>query len=372
MTEPNSADEALRRRTVLVDRAANEMRRGRAVLLADATGAAIAAAAETVTADQLDQLKRQGPVELALTLHRANVLHVRTAGTDPVLIPVGARLNAAAVRDLADPTTDLDQPMRGPFTAKREAPPRIAGAAIALCKRARLLPAALLVPMSATDAGTWASGQDAVALDAAAILAHQIDAAISLKRVTAARVPLFDSEQTEVIAFRPADGALEHLAVIIGQPNAAQPVLTRLHSECFTGDLLGSLRCDCGEQLRGAIRQIQQAGAGVLLYLAQEGRGIGLINKLRAYRLQDQGFDTIEANQRLGFEADERLFQPAAEMLRQLGFERVRLMTNNPEKVAGLERCGIAVVERVPHAFPANNHNEAYLATKKKRSGHYL
>lgn len=373
MTEPNDADDALRRRAVLVDRAANELRRGRAVLVADAAGTSIAAAAETVTAERLEQLRAQGAVELALTLHRANVLHVRTAGTDPVLLPVTARMTAAALRDLADPTSDLDHPMRGPFTAKREAPPRAAAAAVALCKRARLLPSALLVPaISASAASDWANRQDAVTLEAEAILRHELDAAVSLKRVTAARVPLFDAETAEIIAFRPADGALEHLAIIIGQPNAAAPVLTRLHSECFTGDLLGSLRCDCGEQLRGAIQQIQQTGAGVLLYLAQEGRGIGLINKLRAYRLQDQGFDTIEANERLGFEADERLFQPAAEMLRQLGFDRVRLMTNNPEKVAGLERSGIAVTERVPHAFPANNHNEAYLATKKKRSGHYL
>jgi len=369
MTETNQMD-ALLRRAVAVDRAANELRRGRAVLIADASGAAVVAAAETITADLLSQLQACGPVDLALTLHRANVLHVRTAGTDPVLIALTARLTAGAIRDLADPTGDLDHPLQGPFTARRDAPPRTASAAIALCKRARLLPAALLATAAARAAP--AQQPDAIMLEAEAVLAHPLEAAVSLKRVTAARVPLFDAEQTEVIAFRPADGALEHLAIIIGQPDAAVPVLTRLHSECFTGDLLGSLRCDCGEQLRGAIRQIREAGAGVLLYLAQEGRGIGLINKLRAYRLQDQGFDTIEANERLGFEADERLFQPAAEMLRQLGFERVRLMTNNPEKVAGLERCGIAVTERVPHAFPANNHNEAYLATKKKRSGHYL
>jgi GTP cyclohydrolase II len=149
-------------------------------------------------------------------------------------------------------------------------------------------------------------------------------------------------------------------------------VLTRLHSECFTGDLLGSLRCDCGDQLRGAIAEIARAGSGVLLYLAQEGRGIGLVNKLRAYQLQDAGFDTVDANEQLGFDADERVYLPAAEMLRQLGISRVRLLTNNPEKVAALTRCGIAVVERVPHIFPANDHNERYLRTKASRSGHLL
>ena len=169
---------------------------------------------------------------------------------------------------------------------------------------------------------------------------------------------------------RPSDGGIEHLAVIVGAPSPDAPVLTRLHSECFTGDLLGSLRCDCGDQLRGAIAAIAQAGAGVLLYLAQEGRGIGLVNKLRAYRLQDRGADTFEANGQLGFDDDERLYLPAAEMLRTLGFRRVRLMTNNPEKVVALTRCGIAVEERVPHAVPSNGHNELYLTAKAGRSGH--
>jgi GTP cyclohydrolase II len=168
------------------------------------------------------------------------------------------------------------------------------------------------------------------------------------------------------------DGGREHLAIVVGDPPRGQPVLTRLHSECLTGDVLGSLRCDCGEQLRGALQVIAEAGAGVLLYLAQEGRGIGLINKLRAYCLQDQGFDTVDANLRLGFEADERLFTVAATMLNRLGFVKVRLLTNNPAKVDSLENLGIVVTERVPHAFPANPHNAHYLEAKRKRSGHYL
>ena len=150
------------------------------------------------------------------------------------------------------------------------------------------------------------------------------------------------------------------------------PVLTRLHSECFTGDLVGSLKCDCGQQLRGAISQIGKEGAGILLYLRQEGRGIGLVNKLRAYALQDQGYDTVEANERLGFESDERVFLPAARILQQLGYRKVRLMTNNPDKVAALEQYGIEVAERVQHAFPSNDHNEFYLSVKKDKSGHLL
>jgi GTP cyclohydrolase II len=143
-----------------------------------------------------------------------------------------------------------------------------------------------------------------------------------------------------------------------------------LHSECLTGDVLGSLKCDCGPQLHAAIRAIDAEGWGILLYLRQEGRGIGLVNKLRAYRLQDQGFDTVDANTRLGFAVDARDFGVAARMLRLLGQSRVRLLTNNPAKVAGLAAADVEVIERVPHVLPHNPHSERYLATKRDRTGH--
>jgi GTP cyclohydrolase II len=190
--------------------------------------------------------------------------------------------------------------------------------------------------------------------------------------VARAKVPLVAAAQTEIAAFRSRDGGVEHIALIIGDPPRSAPVLTRLHSECFTGDLLGSLKCDCGPQLQGAIKLIAESGGGVLLYLAQEGRGIGLINKLRAYALQDQGFDTVDANLRLGFEIDERYFAPAAKMLELLGFSSVRLLTNNPEKVAALEKSGVVVAERIAHQFAANPHNAGYLTTKRDRTGHLL
>jgi GTP cyclohydrolase II len=174
------------------------------------------------------------------------------------------------------------------------------------------------------------------------------------------------------VSFRPADGGPEQYAILVGAPERRAAPLARLHSECFTGDLLGSLRCDCGDQLRGAIRRMAEDGGGVLLYLAQEGRGIGLTNKLRAYMLQDTGLDTVEANHHLGFGSDERDFSAAAEMLRQLGIESVRLLTNNPAKIAQLERYGIEVAGRVPHVFTANAHNRRYLLTKAERSGHML
>jgi GTP cyclohydrolase II len=187
-----------------------------------------------------------------------------------------------------------------------------------------------------------------------------------------ASVPLAGARDARIVAFRPADGGTEHLAIVIGHPNPdANPApLVRLHSECFTGDLLGSLRCDCGEQLRGAVARMGAEGGGVLLYLAQEGRGIGLVNKLRAYALQDAGLDTLDANRALGWGADERSFLVAATMLEELGLRRIRLLTNNPDKMSALAACGIEVVGRVSHAFAANGINDQYLATKAARFGH--
>ncbi|HET7885076.1 MAG TPA: GTP cyclohydrolase II, partial [Bradyrhizobium sp.] len=244
-------------------------------------------------------------------------------------------------------------------------------AAVTLAKLASLLPAALVVRVGAAEAAFLARRRDIAAIDAAVVFKRQAEDT-ALNRVAEARVPLADAENARLIAFRPGDGGVEHLAIVIGTPDPAAPVLARLHSECFTGDLLASLRCDCGDQLRGAIAAIARDGGGVLLYLAQEGRGIGLVNKLRAYRLQDAGFDTLDANEQLGFDADERVYRPAAEMLRQLGFGTIRLLTNNPEKVAALERYGIRVAERVPHVFASNGHNERYLRTKAVRGGHLL
>ena len=163
----------------------------------------------------------------------------------------------------------------------------------------------------------------------------------------------------------------EHVALIVGQPNGEAP-LVRLHSECLTGDVLGSLKCDCGPQLDAALRLIAANGWGILLYLRQEGRGIGLINKLRAYQLQDQGFDTVDANNRLGLPTEARDFPVAARMLDLLGVSAIRLMTNNPAKVDALRAAGVDVAERVPHQLPPNPHNARYLATKRDRTGHLL
>ena len=317
-------------------------------------------AVETAPQNTLSKVKN---ARLLITHARARTLKIRLYTSQVTALPIAPGTSLGALRAIADPTADLDFPLKGPFETVREKLPKTAAAAVKLCKLAGLLPAAI----------AWKGRvPGALAIAADDILAYDDEIVRTLKIVARARVPLEGAEDAEMIAFRSGDGAPEHYAILIGAPPTAKPVLMRFHSECFTGDLLGSLKCDCGTQLRGAIAAIEKAGGGVLLYLAQEGRGIGLINKLRAYRLQDQGFDTIEANERLGFNADERLYGVAARMLELLGYKSVRLLTNNPEKVAGLEAAGVKVAERVPHAFPDNEHNRAYLKTKAAKAGHYL
>ena len=272
----------------------------------------------------------------------------------PVLVERAPWLDLAGAVALADPQLDLATPLKGPF--RTLPPPDGAATAIRLARIAGLLPAFFV-------GGTGAE----VALSAAGLDAHLDPARLVL--ATRARLPVAGGEAAEIVAFRAPDSTDEHVALLIGHPDG-RPPLVRLHSECLTGDVLGSLKCDCGPQLQAAIAAIAASGWGILLYLRQEGRGIGLVNKLRAYRLQDQGFDTVDANTRLGFAIDARDFGVAAQMLRLLGQDRVRLLTNNPAKVAGLTVADVEVVERVPHVLPPNPHNERYLATKRDRTGH--
>ncbi len=364
-----------------VDRAVSELRRGLMVVVRGLGGnGAVALAAEAVTPRALTTFAEIAgdPAELAITARRARALGLAAGPGKAVALSViddggdgkEADLTAERIHGLVDPLSRSG--IEG--LASREAPEYgWCSAAVGLAKIARLLPAAVTAGVGLDendDLAAWAARHDLLLVDSGDVFQYEHTAARTLSAVSEARVPLLGAENTRIIAFRPSDGGLEHLAIIIGEPKPGGPALIRLHSECFTGDLLGSLRCDCGDQLRGAIAEIAAAGSGVLLYLAQEGRGIGLANKLRAYALQDDGFDTLDANEQLGFDADERIYLPAAQMLRQLGFTAVRLMTNNPDKVAALAALGITVAERVAHRFPSNRHNEAYLETKKVRSGH--
>ena len=347
-------------------RARSDLRMGLPVMLTLGGVRALVAAAETLTAARLAALRAVGDPVLAVTAHRAATLKARAYDGDLARVVVPADADVTWIGNMADPSDDLAMPLKGPHKTLRDGSADLHRAAIRLAKSARLLPAMVVVPV---PDDMPAGGLTCIDVDAAAAT---IDGSSPLHEVISARVPLQVSEAGRLHVFRPEDGGEEHYAVEIGRPPRDAPVLSRLHSACFTGDLLGSLKCDCGAQLRAALDHMGREGAGVLLYLNQEGRGIGLANKMRAYALQDQGFDTVEANHRLGFEDDERDFRIGADILRRMGFSKVRLLTNNPAKVAMLESCGLTVTERVPLKVGLNPLNAKYLDTKAKKSGHIL
>lgn len=346
--------------TESVSRARADLRMGLPVVI----DGWLVAAAETLSQPRLAQMRALGPALLVLTRWRAETLNAMVYDGDLARILLPPDADRAWLRAMADPAGDLMTPLKGPFRLARGGDTSPHRAAIALAKSAELLPALLMVP-------TDAPPETLTRLPAGPLLAELATEA-QLAPVAAARLPLLAAENSRLHIFRPDDGAAEHYAVEIGTPHRDQPVLARLHSACFTGDVLGSMKCDCGPQLHAALNAMGQAGQGVLLYLNQEGRGIGLANKMRAYALQSQGFDTVEANHRLGFDDDERDFRIGAGILREMGFSQVRLMTNNPKKVAMLESQGLSVVERVPLITPRNRHNTGYLDVKAAKSGHLL
>ena len=353
----------------LLARARVDLRMGLPVVLTAGGEAALAVSAETLTADRLAGLRELGTPVLALTARRAETLKARVYDEDVARIALPEDADRRWIEALADPADDLNTPMKGPLSSLRDGSADLHRLAIALVKSARLLPAAVLVPV--TSPGVFALNHSLTALSRVAA-EPLLNESSPLHPVAAARLPMDAAEAGRLHIFRPEDGNEEHYAIEIGRPDRSKPVLARLHSACFTGDVLGLLKCDCGPQLRGALAQMGTEGAGVLLYLNQEGRGIGLANKMRAYSLQDQGFDTVEANHRLGFEDDERDFRLGADILRKMGFSQVRLLTNNPNKIAMMENTGIKVAERVPLKVGENAHNRNYLATKAAKSGHML
>ncbi len=281
-----------------------------------------------------------------------------------MLIRAAEPFDLEAARAVADPALDLVYPMKGPFLAEPIAHPDAARAAMELARLAGILPAFLFDHVTG----------EAQAVESADLAEWRDPARLTI--ASRARLPVAACEEAEIVAFRSADDLREHVALVIGQQRGERAPLVRLHSECLTGDILGSLKCDCGPQLNAALEamaaEAREGGWGVLLYLRQEGRGIGLINKLRAYRLQDQGFDTVDANNRLGLPTEARDFPVAARMLALLGVNAIRLLTNNPAKVAALAAEGVIVAERVAHQLPDNPHNRRYLETKRDRTGHIL
>ncbi|SDW43223.1 GTP cyclohydrolase II [Roseicitreum antarcticum] len=356
----------------LVMRARGDVRLGVPVILSHQGKCVLMIAAETLTLDRFNALAAdQQPVQLLLTRHRVAALDVNLGPNDSlaskvvaISVPQGAGLDW--VMSMADPA----YPRATGHTADCAQPSDLMhDAAIALAKSAQLLPAALTVPIA--DARSFAQANALCMIDAADVLA-ELSAERLQAPVSSAVLPMAVHEAGRVHVFRPNDGGVEHYAIEIGNPDLSKPVLTRLHSACFTGDVMGSLKCDCGAQLQATCATMAAERGGLLLYLSQEGRGIGMANKMRAYALQDQGLDTVEANNHLGFNDDERDFRNGAAILKQLGISTVRLLTNNPAKMAILKAQGIAVTERVPLQVGKTAQNTRYLATKAAKSGHLL
>jgi GTP cyclohydrolase II len=317
---------------------------------------------ETATGEMLQLADPDANAPLLISGGRAAALSLanRLEAADPaepVLVQRSDWLNEESARELADPGRDMNRSPQGPLQPLALAQPAEARVALKLARLGGLLPA------------LWVVASDVAAACIPIELVTEATPDVTL--IARAKLPIDDMPETQIAAFRAGDDGQEHVALIVGA-FGGKPPLVRLHSECLTGDVFGSLKCDCGPQLKQALRLIAEAGGGVLLYLRQEGRGIGLGNKLRAYALQDRGLDTVEANLRLGFADDERDYEHGAAILRALGLNEVRLLTNNPAKVEGLEQAGIRIVERVGHHMPANPHNADYLATKRKKSGHII
>ncbi|HEY4369149.1 MAG TPA: GTP cyclohydrolase II RibA [Steroidobacteraceae bacterium] len=403
---------------IAIERAINELRCGRAVYCREASASAdprvrgaLLASAETASPALLSRLEQfaDGPgLALAITQQRAETLGLDKLDTrtdrqngsvllrlhapiSPATVGLLAGLHAPALHATTTSANDSNASSPGTNDAHANATPvktqlidrsriaqlmgqefsiepcdAIATTALNLAKHARLLPAVLVLPAPPPPAD-----EEVLEVSLSQMERLARPTAFDLERVSEARVPLASHEDCRLVLFRDGSDASEHIAVIIGSPDTnAVPV--RLHSACLTGDLLGSLRCDCGDQLRGAVSQLAAAGGGVLLYLAQEGRGIGLANKLRAYELQDTGLDTIEADRHLGFRADERSYAAAASMLRQLGMTRIHLLTNNLEKIDALQKAGIEVVAGQRLLGAVNRHNVRYIRAKRERAGHLM
>jgi GTP cyclohydrolase II len=339
------------------DRAAAELRAGRPLLIEAGGQATLVAALDGASPSLFSLFGGLDDAALVLTPQRARMMGM--AVDHAVALPIKG-LDLQGAQHLAS-----DPRLKAPEVWTEAG----AGAlgAIDLCKKALLLPAVLAAPVP-QNADLPARLQR-YHLDCPA---GAPKAPYDLEIVSQADVPLASGVVGRFIVFRAGPAVRDQVAIVVGQPDFSKPVLVRAHSACLTGDLFGSLRCDCGDQLKNAMVAMREAGGGVLLYLDQEGRGIGIGNKMRAYALQDDGFDTIDADALLGFSADERRYDYAASMLHKLGIHRVILLTNNPEKIGALTRAGIEIVGRQPlfgHVTPQNN---AYLHTKEKRAHHML
>ena len=307
---------------------------------------------------------------ISVTKNRANLLKIRVYEEDIARIKMPSEISLDWIKATADPALDLDYPMKGPYESYRDGNGDIARIGIKFCKEAELLPAVLVLPITEHRAKEL--------MNEGLLYQNMSESVISKASkweatlISSGFIPISNQLSSKVSVFRHPFSLSEHYAIEIGVLNYTQPILTRIHSACFTGDVLHSLKCDCGDQLTESIAQIKEAGKGVILYLNQEGRGIGLANKMRAYKLQDSGLDTFDANHQLGFEDDERDLSVGAKILMRLGIRKINLLTNNPSKIYNMENHGIKVVRRIPLVTKITAENKKYLKAKKEKSGHIL
>jgi GTP cyclohydrolase II len=346
-----------------VERSLAEIRAGRPVLVeAKAEGSLQAALVTSVESLEPELCVRlaaaaSGRPRLVLAAARLRRLGVERTQDGVICCPI---LDRARIVQLAlKVDARIDAPVAPPAALDEDA--------IELMRLALVLPAALVVPV---DPDTLDPSVLRVASDA--VRAYRRAKARDVKIVSRAPVPLEGAPETEFVVFRGGEGLRDQVAIVVGSPDLAQPVSVRLHSACLTGDLFGSLKCDCGDQLRDTVRHMAKGDGGLLLYLDQEGRGNGIANKIRAYKLQAQGYDTYDADEMLGFDQDQRRFEFAAEMLRQLGVTSVRIMTNNPVKIAALADAGLEVVSEQRVMGRPTAENVRYLASKRDRAGHFI
>lgn len=359
---------ALRR----IDRALHELRGGYPVLLTQGGEAFLAVSVEYFLDDAAPPLLvfPQGVARLVLTGTRAGRIGLAAASGEGVSLPFAPFARSRSeLAQAVDPVTSGAIPS---VEFLQDAAPLgdAESAALELVKLAGLLPSVVVASLPISDIPAWLEENHILRVDTGDVAAYHAALIAEVRQVSIAHVPLKLADNVQVAAFRPRYGAVEHLAIIVGEPQKADAPLVRVHSSCVTGDILGSLRCDCGEQLHAALARMAEEGSGVLLYMSQEGRGIGIANKLRAYRLQDAGLDTLDANEEIGFAGDERDFRAAAQMLKQLRIGKLRLLSNNPQKIAALEAAGITVSAREPLVIAENTHNARYLGTKRDRFGH--
>lgn len=356
------------------ERCVVELQRGRPVTLHGPSGDRTIALVETLDEAQFCQLLDSGTCHLIISRNRAAVMNLAVEECECCLA-LNPDTSLAFLQWISGLSPSLDHSamnIHSPADSQKsldidttQTLHEYARAGLALAHQAHVLPAILMCAASLTP-----PHQLGVTTTNAARYQSPTGELLELSR---ARLPLASADSVELTVFREKHGNAEHVAITVGRPNPDSIVTVRLHSSCFTGDILGSLRCDCGEQLQGAIAQMNRCEeGGVILYVSQEGRGIGLASKLLAYQLQEKGLDTIEANQTLGFAADERHFLAAATMLKALGISTIKLMTNNPEKILALQAQGISVTERIASHTTVNEHNARYLETKRLRAGHLL